>query len=574
MRFQLIALLLLFCLSVCAAQRQNGATIPWVTYEAEAMKTTGTVLGPTYEPNRVETESSGQRCVKLTDKGQYVAFTSTLTANSLVIRFSVPDSKDGKGGTTTLGVYKNGTRIQSHQVSSRFTWLYGKYPFVNEPGSGKPRNFYDEIRLKNISIAKGDVIKIQRDDTGNDGADYCIIDLADLEKIPPPVKAPANSLSVTDKAFGGENTGSDYTEGFRRCIAQAAATGKSVWIPVGDFTITGDLVLPANVTIQGAGMWYSTLTGDADQYSDPQKRVRLKGSGNTIHLADFAIVGRLNYRSDQEANDGIVGTFGINSTISRLWIEHTKVGMWVENSKNLYIVGCRLRNTIADGINFCVGMQQSTIENCTARGTGDDCFAIWPAVFMKQEFAPGHNLITHCTAQLPFLANGAAVYGGESNKVQNCLFTDITPGSAILLSTTFPTENKEKAINNNFSGITVISDCRISTSGGFDHTWDWRAAIEVCTDKRSISGIDVKNVTITNSLSNGFSVVAKNGTVGNVFLKNVVLQNVAIQQSGVGFRQAKSLFISKPATGELILKNSTIPAIDNESQNFMITRVR
>ena len=482
--------------------------------------------------------------------------------------------KAGGGLTTTLGIYKNGTRLLARQISSRLTHLYGKYPFVNTPDSGKVRNFYDEIRITDIQVKRGDVVRIQRDDAENDAASYCIIDLADMEKVPPPRQAPTNSLSVTDKAFRGANPDGDDTEAFRKCMAQATATGKSVWLPVGNYRITGDLVLPPNLTMQGAGMWYTTLTGDAAQYADAQKRVRLKGNGDNIHLSDFAIMGQLNYRSDQEANDGIVGTFGTNSTLSRLWIEHTKVGVWVENSQNLRVMGCRLRNTIADGINFCVGMRQSTIENCTARGTGDDCFAIWPAVFMPQRFAPGLNLITHCTAQLPFLANGAAVYGGESNKVQHCVFSDITAGSAVLISTTFPTEDRQKAINNNFTGTTVVSDCRIQKSGGFDHEWDWRGAIEICTDKRSIAGIDVNHVTITNSLSNGVSVVAKNGPTGNVFLKNAALQHVTIENSGVGDKQANALFISSSASGELDVKNSTIPAIHEASKSFIVKQAK
>jgi nigerose phosphorylase len=37
-----------------------GADLPWTTYEAEAMKSTGVVLGPKYDPYLVETESSGR----------------------------------------------------------------------------------------------------------------------------------------------------------------------------------------------------------------------------------------------------------------------------------------------------------------------------------------------------------------------------------------------------------------------------------------------------------------------------------------------------------------------------------
>lgn len=558
-------------MSICDAQEKPGANIPWTTLEAENMKTTGSIMGPRYDPYQVETESSGQKCVKLAANRQFVEFISPVTASSLVIRYSLPDNK-GRGAAATLGIYKNGHLIQHYPVTSRYSWLYGKYPFTNNPDDGYPRNFYNEVRITGLEIQKGDGIRIQRDDRDEDNADYCIIDLADLETIKPPVMAPVNSLSVTDKSFGGGGLADDYTGAFRSCIAKAVETGKTVFIPAGTFKITGDIIIPANVTIQGAGMWYTTLVGDDTLYTDATRRVRLKGNGSGIHISDLAIIGKLNYRSDKEPNDGIVGSFGTNSTISRVWIEHTKVGMWIENSSNLVITGCRMRNTIADGINFCVGMNQSTIADCTARGTGDDGFAIWPAVFASQQFPPGHNLVTHCTVQLPFLANGSAIYGGESNKISHCSFIDITPGSAILISTTFPTENKDKGINNNFSGTTVIEDCDIRTSGGFDHEWDWRAAVEICLDKRSISGIEVDNIHIENSLSNGLSVIAKNvgGPAG--VLSNATLKKVTISNYGIGAKDRHALFISDGAHGSLSIKRSTIPEIRNASENFEIVK--
>jgi hypothetical protein len=557
---------------ICSAQEKNGAIVPWTTYEAENMNTTGTIMGPKYGPYHVETESSGQKCVKLNAKGQYVEFTSTGNDISMVIRYSLPDSKEGNGKSSTLAIYKNRNLIQHCKISSRYAWLYGKYPFTNDPAAGSPRHFYDEIRVTGLKIAKGDVIRIQRDDQKEDNAEYCIIDLVDLENVAPPLKAPSNSLSVTDKNFRGSDTADDFTQAIRNCIAKAEKTGKSVWIPAGIFKITGDIILPNNITVQGAGMWYTQLVGDETLYTNANRRVRLKGNGSNIHISDFAIIGKLNYRSDKEANDGIVGSYGTNSTISRIWIEHTKVGMWIENSENLKITGCRMRNTMADGINFCDGMAESTIENCTARGTGDDCFAIWPTVFLKQVFSPGHNLIVHCTATLPYLANGAAIYGGESNKIKSCSLTDISQGSAILISTTFPTENKDKSINNNFSGKTVIEDCDVKTSGGFDHEWGWRAAVEICADRRGISGIEINNLNISNSLSNGLSVIAKNENDKIGFLSDATLQNVNISNSGIGINEKYSLFINSAAHGILIIKKSDIPVIKNESVNFTITK--
>lgn len=568
-KYTLIIIILLLHALACWPQEKYGAHIVWTTYEAEKMKTSGTVMRPTYAPFYAETESSGQQCVQLNSKGQYVEFTPSINANSIVIRYSLPDKKEGGGKQSTLGIYKNGKLIRHEKISSRYCWLYGKYPFTNNPDSGRPRNFYDDIRIKGISIAKGDIIRIQRDDSEGDNAEYCIIDLADLENIAPPLKAPANSLSIADKRFIGTDT-SDFTEAFRKCIATAAETGKSIWIPPGTFKITGDIVLPSNVTIQGAGMWHSMLVGDETLYTDVNKRVRLKGNGSNIHLSDFAITGKLDYRSDKEPNDGIVGSYGTNSTMSRLWIEHTKVGMWIENSKNLQITGCRMRNTIADGINFCVGMNGSTIQNCTTRNTGDDCFAFWPATFLKQEYSPGHNLITHCTGQLPFLANGGAIYGGESNQIKNCSFIDISQGSAILISTTFPTEDSSKNINNNFSGVTVIENCDIKNSGGFDHEWDWRAAVQICLDKRSISGIQMSNLTIENSLSDGLSVIAKNVDKKIGVLSNAALRNIKITTYGIGVKRKHGLWISSNTHGSLMLASSHISELKNDSKNFTI----
>jgi hypothetical protein len=569
-KYKYTLIILVFITSLCPAQEKRGAIIPWTTFEAENMKTTGTIMGPTYDPYQVETESSGQRCVKLNSSGQFIEFTSSVNANSMVIRFSLPDSKEGNGLSSTLGIYKNGKLIQQQPISSHYAWLYGKYPFTNDSSAGAPRHFYDEIRIKYLKIAKGDLIRIQRNDQNGDLADYCILDLVDLEKVAHPLEAPVNSLSITDKSFRGTDLSDDYTEAFIKCIAKAAETGKTVWIPVGTFKVTGDIVLPSNITVQGAGMWFSKLIGDEKLYTDASKRVRIKGNGDNIHIADFAIDGKLNYRNDKEENDGVVGSFGINSTISNIWIEHTKVGMWIENSSNLKITGCRMRNTLADGINFCVGMAKDTIENCTARGTGDDCFAFWPTIYTTQRFSPGQNLVSHCTAQLPYLANGAAIYGANSNAIKDCSFSDISQGSAILISTTFPTENKTVGVDNNFSGTTVVENCDIKTSGGFDHEWDWRAAVEICLDKRSISGLEINNLDIENSLSNGLSIIAKNENDRIGVLSNAILQNVNISNYGIGAKDRHGLFISSGAHGSLTIKNSTIANIKNLSDSFTL----
>ena len=107
-------------------------------------------------------------------------------------------------------------------------------------------------------------------------------------------------------------------------------------------------------------------------------------------------------------------------------------------------------------------MRHTTVRNCTARGGGDDCFAMWPAVYMKSTYHAGFNRFVNCTGQLPFLAQAFSIYGGEGNTVENCQAIDIPYGAGLFASTTFPTEF-------GFSGMTTYR--QISTTR---RRWRWR----------------------------------------------------------------------------------------------------
>lgn len=547
-----------------------GAEIPWTTYLAAEMRTNGTVLGPKYGPFLVEMESSRQKYVKLARVGDYVEFTVQSPANAMVVRYSLPDSKDGLGLNSSLSVYQNGKLLRSVPVTSKYSWLYGTYPFTNDPKAGKPRNFYDEVRLKGLALAKGDVIRLQK--TADD-VPYCIVDLIDLEDVPSPLERPPHSLSVMD--FGADGTGkADDTEALKKCVAEAAKQGKVVWVPAGEYKLTGDITLTSYAALQGAGMWHTTFVGDEDLYKNPDRRVRFNLAGRNIRVADFALAGRLKYRNDNERNDGIFGEYANNCTISRIWIEHTKVGMWFYLCDKMVVDSCRFRNTIADGLNFCVDVRNSVVQNCHARHTGDDCFAIWPAVsdqsFAQQALSPGNNVFRRCTGQMPFLGNGGAIYGGTNNEIDDCLFEDVGVGCGILISTTFPTS--DDSIDNNFSGTTVVRNCDVVRCGGFDHNWEWRGAFQVCLDRRSISGLRISDVRIEESLSNGFDIVAPGSKKGQGTLSNTLLQNIDISDFGIGTSGRHGLWVRDDAVGSLTIVDSKIPNVKNSSTRFEIVK--
>jgi hypothetical protein len=513
-----------------------GATVPWVTYEAEQAKTSGTRLGPDYTGSTPAREASGRRCVRLAETGQFVEFTAKADAQGLVIRYSIPDSSDGHGADATLGLYINGKLAKKLPVTSKYSHLYGEYPFNNSPSSGSLRNFWDEVRCMpgGGAIHAGDVIRLQKD--ADDLASEYLIDLIDLETVPPPLERPENSVSVAD--FGA--TPDDQTDDRAAFIAAYRAAqqqNKSNWIPPGHFVLKGAIKVH-DIEIRGAGMWYSTLVGVEDY--TPENRVAIYGNGSNVKLSDFAIVGKLNYRNDTEPNDGLGDSFGTGSSIRNIWVEHTKTGAWIVNSDGLLIEGCRFRDTIADGINLCIGMRNTVVRNCTARGTGDDCFAMWPAVYAKSIYTHGSNRFVHCTGQLPFLAQAFSIYGGEGNGVEDCEAIDIPIGAGLFASTTFPTEF-------GFRGTTTFHRARLTRAGAAD------GAIGTVANLVDLAGVRFEDIEVIDSPTDGIKFTSINGRA----LREATFDRIRIVNPGTA-GAGHGIVAAPGAVGSATVSNVTV----------------
>jgi hypothetical protein len=517
----IVTLCALICPVRAGAKEPPGATMPWTTYEAEQAATTGTVLAPDYTGHTPAREASGRRCVRLSKTGQSLEFPAKADAQGIVVRYSIPDSQDGIGADATLGLYINGQLRNKLPMTSRYSHLYGEYPFNNNPSSGTPRNFWDEVRLMPRPIHAGDVIRLQKD--SDDAAAEYLIDLIDLEPVPPPLAQPENSLSVVDFGASADDQ-SDDRAAFVDAIAAAREQKKSVWIPPGRFVVKGAIKV-SDVSIRGAGMWHSTLVG-VDDYT-PENRVALYGNGSNVALADFAIIGKLNYRNDSEPNDGLGESFGAGSTIRNIWVEHTKTGAWLINSDGLLVEGCRFRDTIADGINLCIGMRNTVIRNCTARGTGDDCFAMWPATYAKSTLAHGGNRFVHCTAQLPFLAQAFSIYGGDGNSVEDCEAIDIPYGAGLFASTTFPTEF-------GFRGMTTYRRVRITRAGDSD------GAIGTVANLIDLAGLRFQDIEVIDSPTDGIKFTSMKGHVlSDATFDRIRIVNPGTAGAGHGIVEAK-----------------------------------
>src|SRR5260221_6445408 len=337
----------------------RGATLPYVEMEAEDGDTNGTIIGPDYTYTHLPSEASRRKAVQLTQPGQYVEFTLTKPANSIVVRYSIPDSKDGKGQTALLGLYVNGQKQSNLTLTSVYSWFYGGYPFNNNPLDIFAHHFFDETHRLLPEIGVGTKVRLQMD-PGDTAASYTI-DLADFEEVAPPVVQPADSLSIAD--YGADPSGvQDSTQAMNKAIAAAKSQDKTVWIPGGTFTITSHVIVD-NVTVRGAGIWYSILHGAG---------LGIYGSYNpspsqNVHLSDFAIFGEVTDRDDSAQVNGIGGAIGGHSTIQNIWIEHTKIGMWFDGPfSDLTIKRGRIRNNTTDGINLHKGISNVTVQQSSS----------------------------------------------------------------------------------------------------------------------------------------------------------------------------------------------------------------
>jgi Carbohydrate binding module (family 35)/Carbohydrate binding module (family 6) len=426
----------------------RGATVPYTEYRAASATTNGTVLAANRTYLAVAAEATGRQAVQLSSTGQYVQFTLTRPANSIVIRYSMPDSADGTGLTAPIALYANGGHIQDITLSSRYAWVYGAYPYTNTPSQGSAHHFFDETRALIGNWPAGTLLKLQKDPADN--APYYTIDVVDAEQVDAALPMPANFLSITGYgATAGDGT--DDTSAINNTIAAARSAGKGVWIPVGTFTITARLNV-AGVAVRGAGEWYSVLQGTNGKGG-------FYATGSGVQIADLTISGDVTYRDDLNFDTGIEGNFGTGSLIFDVWIEHTKVGMWIDSGTNgLYAAGVRVRDTIADGTNLHANVTNTRVDQSVARNTGDDALAM---------FSEG-TAVTNCaytfdTVQSPLLANAIGIYGGNGDAASDNLLSDtVTASAGIAVSTRFGIP---------FSGPTTVQRNTLTRTGGYEPNW-------------------------------------------------------------------------------------------------------
>ncbi|MGW7507330.1 discoidin domain-containing protein [Streptomyces massasporeus] len=483
-----------------------GAALPFTSVEAEAASGTGTRIGPDHSQGTLASEASGRQAVRLAS-GQRVEFTVPRAANAVNVAYSVPDGQSG-----SLDVYVNGQKLaKSIPVTAKYSYV--DTPWI--PGA-KTHHFYDNARLLlGQNLQPGDKVALQAANV------QVTVDVADFEQVAAAAGKPAGAVSVTDKGADPGGQG-DSTQAFREAIA--AARGGVVWIPPGEYRLTSALNSVQDVTLQGAGHWHSVVR--TSRFIDQSS-----SSGN-VHIKDFAVIGEVTERVDSNPDNFVNGSLGPGSSVSGMWLQHLKVGLWLlGNNDNLVVENNRFLDMTADGLNLNGNARGVRVRNNFLRNQGDDALAMWSLYAPDTSSSFENNTITQ-----PNLANGIAIYGGTDITVRNNLISDTNAlGSGIAIS-------NQKFLDpfHPLAGTITVDGNTLVRTGAMNPNWNHpMGALRVDSYDSAIEAqVRITNTTVTDSPYSAFEFVSGSGR--GFAAKNITVDGATVKGAGTVVVQAET----------------------------------
>ena len=490
--------------SAVAADDHYGANLPYTRYEAEeASRSEGTSLERSDDLESTAIEASGQSYVALTSKDSSVDFTASVPGNALDMRFTLPDHTSGR-----VDVRVNGETAATLDLSSEAAWQYvGGDHVYDEPGQApsttSARFRFDEAHtLLNRQVHKGDHIQIVK--VGDDQNAYGI-DFIELEEALPEISRPAGAVSIADYRGAKPGDGVDDSDALIWAMNEAAnSASKTVYIPAGSWELGRKIgVDHSDLTIRGAGMWYTNLRFTSDQ-AGGGGFVFDRGVGG-VTVTDFYMSSALTSRYGEKAQyKGFAGSAGANTRVANVWVEHFECGFWmgdyVDASQMTYTDGmvienARIRNNFADGVNFAQGTANSTVRNSSVRGNGDDGLASWSSIDAStnsQARVAEVNSFVDNTIELGWRASGIGIFGGKSHLIRDNLLINNFSGAGIRLNTVFDGHNFDL---NTDGGITIAHNKLVRSGTTNDFYGNTRGAI----DFQEVKG-DIRNVSVSDNV--------------------------------------------------------------------------
>ncbi|MCD7972212.1 MAG: right-handed parallel beta-helix repeat-containing protein [Candidatus Azobacteroides sp.] len=504
---------------------------PYKRYEAEPGKcvTNGIFLDATHNQSALQSEASNQIALQLIERGSYVEWTIDEEADGLTLRFSLPDNEDGTGTRGSFALYIDDGYNRNISLNSYWSWQYfpktGSGHADNQPDDSKfARMRFDEmhVRLKK-KIPAGGKLKLVK--TEDNTIPYTI-DFIELENVPEPVVFE----EIEDRNKIMYDSSVDLSEFVRN------NGGKTIYVPEGKHEVYGRIFITEdNTKIIGAGIWHTELYFNASSdniHTYVNRGIETYCNNITVEGLYLNTVNNKRYYDNNEAyqvGKGFMGSFGNNSVIRDVWVEHFECGAWLGNYKqtasgNLLVEHCRFRNNYADGLNLCSGMKNAVVQYCSFRNNGDDDMASWSSDTMCE-----NNTFRYNTAENNWRASSIGFFGGKQNTAHHCVILDAMEAgiraTCDFRGTGFSTE-----------GYCSFSDISIYRSGAIGGTpgisgdlWgNQQGAVQLySTQEYDLTNFKLANIDIYDA-KNDAILIASHGKK----FRNLVLHNIHIEGAG------------------------------------------
>ncbi len=498
---------------------------PWQRYEAEPdfCITNGTFLLPPdpYSQTPLQSEASRLTALQLKSKGDYVSWTVDRPGRGLTLRFSIPDSADGKGMKGNLKLKcSDGREPIELPLDSYWAWQYTviahaneKYP-DNTPSPDKfARMRFDEATfLLDSDLPAGSTVTLEK--STDDGIIYTI-DFLEIEPV-----AAALTFADINAADKVEYDGS----GLSNFISRNG--GKTIFIPAGYYNESRPITIVSDDTkIVGAGMWHTTInftasSDDRHTYSargihSNCSRLELRGvSLNTLNNKRY-----YDNNSSFQVGKGLNGSWGSDSRISDVRIDHFECGAWITGARNLKVEHSRFRNNYADGINLANNSSDCEVSHCSFRNNGDDDMASWSTGSYATR-----NVYAYNTAENNWRASSLGFFGGSGHKAHHIAVYDAME-AGVRVTCDFPGTGFSTEGEISLSDITIHRCGALRGTpgeqggfwGGADAALEFRAGYAY-----DLNNVRAENIDIYDSRGDAVSIEAQSGKrINNLELHDI-----------------------------------------------------
>ncbi len=253
----------------------------------------------------------------LNSTGAYVEWTTRAATNTLVTRFSIPDSAGGGGINSTLNVYVNGTLHKPINLTSKHVWLYGAEASPsNSPSAGPPRHIYDEANVMlNSTVPAGSKIRLQKDPANT--TTYAI-DFINLEQV-----APRANPDPARYRLPSGFTHQDVQNALDAVRMDTTGNLIGVYLPAGTYETAQKLQVYGKPITGGRRGHVVHPLPDADRPAEHRRGFRVESSASGSSFKHLAFFGNYTNRIDGPGKVWVELKDVDNMTLDNVWVEHT-----------------------------------------------------------------------------------------------------------------------------------------------------------------------------------------------------------------------------------------------------------